>query len=263
MTAEFLDAGRGARLLIAWPPKKRKRWTEADVHPDTEAAYHGLLDRLLNLDFDLDPQADNDKVPHRLQLSPEAKNAWIAFYGEWAKEQARVEDEMAAAYSKLEGYAARFALIHHVVSHINVESDDRRPVGVKSIEAGATLARWFANEAFRIYTTSTESNANREARRLVEFLHARGGKATVKELRNASRRYPTAADAEAALQVLVTAGVAEWQTRPAGPKGGRPSKICCLIPLPTADETDETPSDDDDFGGGSPAGAPTKPQGTR
>jgi hypothetical protein len=85
LTAEFLDAGLPARLLMAMPPKLRKRWTEAEVAPEVEQAYRDMLDKLLALDFDT---RDGEKVPYILELSKEAKDAWVAFYNSWAREQA-------------------------------------------------------------------------------------------------------------------------------------------------------------------------------
>src|SRR5262249_40155162 len=148
---EFLDAGLAARLLMAYPPKRVKVWSEVEVEPEAEQAYHDVIDRLLKLDFD--PASKREKAPRVLDLSPEAKELWVAFYNSWAAEQAAVEGEVAAALSKLEGYAARFALLHHVVTLKGLDCDDAlHPVGVRSIEAGITLARWFGAEARRIYT---------------------------------------------------------------------------------------------------------------
>src|SRR5262249_21149401 len=114
LTPEFLDAGLAARLLMAMPPKLPKKWTDAEIDPVTERAYENLMDRLLELDFD---RRDKDESrPHALALSADARRAWVRYYDEWGQEQAGAEGELAAAYSKLEAYAARFALLHHVVS---------------------------------------------------------------------------------------------------------------------------------------------------
>ena len=43
---EHRESGLAARLLLTCPPRKAKRWTEADIDPATEAAIAGLLDRL-------------------------------------------------------------------------------------------------------------------------------------------------------------------------------------------------------------------------
>ena len=50
---------------------------------------------------------------------------------------------------KLEGYAARLALVHHVVDAAGRGGLDDVPVEQASLEAGVTLCRWFAAEARR------------------------------------------------------------------------------------------------------------------
>jgi DNA polymerase I-like protein with 3'-5' exonuclease and polymerase domains len=238
LTREFMDSGGAARILLAAPPKHRKQWSDVDVPPEVVTAYEALIDKLFNLEFD----AQNDQSPHFLGLSPDGLKAWIVFYNRFASEQHAVEGELAAAYSKAEAYAARFALLHHVVSHVNVDNSDLRPIGPRSVEAGCTLAAWFANEARRIYATLTESKDELQLRRLVEFIRSHGGSITVKKLQQSnSRNYPTSEDAEIALQALVTDGLAEWHERPSTAKGGRPTRDCVLIPLRASDETDETP----------------------
>jgi Protein of unknown function (DUF3987)/3'-5' exonuclease/Bifunctional DNA primase/polymerase, N-terminal len=248
LTPEFLDAGLAARLLMAMPPKLKKRWSENEIHPDAERAYHDTLDRLQTLEFDTSSGEDG---PHVLHLSAEAKQQWVVFYNSWAIEQAAAEGELAAAFSKLEGYAARFALVHHVLTHVGLEADDRRSVGARSVEAGVELSRWFASEARRIYATLSEGAEEREARRLVEFIRARGGSMTARDLQKSnSRKYPLAEAAEAALEALITAGLGEWDDRPAGFRGGHPTRVFVLHPTPdTTDTTSRGEYDDEDGAG--------------
>jgi DNA polymerase I-like protein with 3'-5' exonuclease and polymerase domains len=251
LTPEFLDAGLAARILMAMPPKLPKRWSEVEVDQVVEAAYHDALDKLLDLDFH---DHDGEKAPHLLRLSPEGKAAWVGFYDRWAAEQASVEGELAAAFSKLEAYAARFALLHHVIGRAGRGEDDLVPVGAESVKAGVALCRWFAAEARRIYATLTESNEERDARRLVEFIRARGGSITAKRLQQSnSRKYPSAEAATAALDALAEAGYGGWMDRPSEAQGGRPTRDFVLLPTP--DDTDETSPGEDDGG----EDGPTKP----
>src|SRR5262249_3382635 len=134
LTTEFFEAGLAARLLLAMPIAPPKRWSEIEVSPEVEKAYHDLLDMLLALDFKRDGQ--DDPRPCVLNFSPGAKGAWVRFYDRWAQEQAAVEGELAAAFSKLEAYAARFALLHHVVSKVARGEDDRAAIDAASVEAG-------------------------------------------------------------------------------------------------------------------------------
>ena len=220
LTPDAMDAGLASRLLMAMPPRQPKKWTETEVSPEAAQAYSDVIDSLEKLYFGRDK--NGEEIPHVLTLSPAAKEAWIAHYDAWASEQASVDGELAAAFSKLEAYSARLAMIHHVVTCLANGEDDRQAIGVTSIEAGVKLCHWFAGEARRIYAVLSESDEGRDARQLMEFIQHRGGKITVDELRRSSRtRYPSAALAEEALTKLVGAELGKWQERPAGPQGGR------------------------------------------
>jgi hypothetical protein len=237
-SAEFLEAGGGARILLAMPPKRPKRWSDLDVDEDTEKKYFGLLDKLRALDFVRDATGHN--VPLALVLRPDAQTEWVQFVNDWGDELSAVEGELAAAYSKLEAYAARLALLHHVVTHVGLETDDSRQVGVRSVKAGTTLCRWFAAEARRLYSTLTESEVQRDGRRLVEFIAGRGGAITARQLqRSNDRKYPTSGDAEDALDALVSANLAVWEETPETPQGGQCARFCRLRPTPdSCSETD-------------------------
>jgi DNA polymerase-1 len=239
LTPELLDAGLPPRLLVAMPTKRPKRWSEAEIAPEVEHAYHSVLDRLLALDFDT---THGEKEPHVLRLSDDAKKVWVAFYNAWGQEQAAVCGELAAAYSKLEGYAARFALLHHVVSQAARGLDDLVLVKKESVEAGVKLCHWFAREFRRIYSTLSESNDERETRRLVEFIQARGGRITVRGLMQGNcRRYPNAEAAESALAFLVEAELARWVELPPKSKG----KPVRAVELCMTHDTDGDDGDDD------------------
>jgi hypothetical protein len=256
LTPEYFEAGMAARFLMGMPPKQPKRLTEAEVDPDTRQAYERALRRLLDLQLDRDDQGEAARFA--LKLTPDAKAAWVAFYSRWASRQAGADGEAAACLSKLEGCAARFALLHHVVGRVaartgSEECDECDPVERPSVEAGAELADWFAYEAARIYATVRESDQEREARRLVEFIRCHGGRMTARRLRLSNvSRYRSPEDAEAALRRLADAGLSEWAEVPPGPKGGRPSRALSLKDDATCFKTSETPEggeDGEDEGG--------------
>jgi DNA polymerase I-like protein with 3'-5' exonuclease and polymerase domains len=257
LTAEHMEAGLAARLLLAMPAKKPKRWSEDEVDPDVRASYEDALRGLLELQFDKDDRGD--KAPFVVRLTPEAKDAWVKFYREWAWRQAAVEGDLAAALSKLEAYAARLALVHHVVSHVAAKADSCDPIKPASIEAGAELARWFAYEAQRIYAALAESAEDRHTRRLIDFIRSNGGTLTARRLQRSNpARYKTADAAEAALDALVSAGLAEWVDKPAPATGRPPARELRLLPHPTPDKTDKTPDDED----APDEGGPTQPPDT-
>ncbi len=243
LTPDFLDAGLAARLLLAMPPKQRKRWSEVEIAPDVERAYEKTLDALLALDSDIG--TDGEKLPYVMELGPGAKRAWVDFYDEWAREQAAAEGELAAALSKLEGYAARFALLHHVVGRTaRGQTAPLVRIRKESVDAGVTLCRWFAAEVRRIYAMLSESTEERDSRRLVEFIRARGGRIRVRTLQMSNpRKYPTADVAEAALEVLVQAGLATWSAKPSTDRGGRPTRTLILS---TPNKTQQNPTEGSD-----------------
>jgi hypothetical protein len=233
MRGDFLASGLIARLLLAMPTKTRKQWRDVDIDPATADDYEQLLESLSHLDFGAN--GSGERVPMSLDLDTEARQAWIDFYDSFAAEQDAAEGDFAAALSKLEGYAARFTLLHHVVERVAAGLDDRVPIGVDSVKAGINLARWFAGEAQRIYAIFGETEKQREPRPLVEWIMERGGETTVKELHDNKRsRYPTADGARATLDELHSSGFGEWISVASGPRGGRPSERFRLFTRETA-----------------------------
>ncbi len=231
MGREHHESGMLARLLFAMPPRQVKRWTEADVDPATEAAVAAVFDRLFSLTMEVDPESADplnpDLRPRLVLLDEEGKRAWATFYNEHATEQAELSGDLSAAWSKLEGYAARLALVVHLTRWAADDATLRDPVRVDdaSIAAGVVLARWFGDEARRVYAVLSESDDDRDTRRLVDLIRQKGGDVSGRELVQSSRAYPKVADAEAALSGLVDAGAGSWrmpeQHGPGGPKARR------------------------------------------
>jgi putative DNA primase/helicase len=162
------ESGLAARLLLACPPRRAKRWTEADIDPALEAALGRLLDRL----YQLQPTVgdDGDARPALVRLTPEAKTAWVGYYNAHAGEQADLTGDMAAAWSKLEEVAARLALVMHLTRRAadDPTAADAGRADLTSMTAGITLAGWFKHEARRVYAQLGESETDRDQRRLVE-----------------------------------------------------------------------------------------------
>jgi hypothetical protein len=224
LSTEHFDAGLAARMLLANPARRPKVWTEADVSEVTETRYAKLIEGLLA--FQMAEGCDNTREPYRLTLASDAREYWITFYNRWGKRQLDAEGDLAAAFSKLEGYAARLALLHHLCTMVDLESDDLRDVGLASVEAGICLSMWFADETERIYAALTESEEARLARRLADWVRSRGGSCTARDLRRSNPiRYQVEGSAETALETLVEAGWGQWTELPSGEQGGRPSRL--------------------------------------
>jgi hypothetical protein len=234
---EHRDSGLAARLLLAWPPRKAKRWTEADVPAAITEAIAALFDRL----FVLKPDADEegDARPWRVTLDDAARSAFVRFFTEHNEAQVELHGDDAAAWSKLEGYAPRLALVFHLIRHAadDPSAVDPRRVDLQSMEAAIRVTRWFAREALRVNAMLSESDTERTTRQLAEWIERKGGAVTVRDLTRGPREYrndPTRA--EAALQALVAAGVGCWDTTTGGAKGGRPADRFRLTPRGKARE---------------------------
>ncbi|MFN7021511.1 MAG: DUF3987 domain-containing protein [Phycisphaerales bacterium] len=249
---EHHESGMAARVLYAMPPRKAKRWTEADVNADTEAAVAAVFDRLFSLTMEPDPEsplmADGhgpDMRPRLVRLADDGKRAWVTFYNEHATEQAELSGDLSAAWSKLEGYAARLALVVHLTRWAAGDATlrDGSRVDEGSIAAGVVLARWFGDEARRVYAILSESDDDREARRLVEWIERKGGTVTVRDLTRGPCEYRGDPERAAkALGELVAAGVGRWEVDDHGPKGGRPAdRFRLLSRRGDTGDGDETP----------------------
>jgi len=220
--SDNIDNGLAPRLLLMCPPRRSKRWTDRAVPKELRRRVDVMFGRLLALDFGID--ADGAPAPIDLPLTPEAKAAWVGFYDTHAKEVAQAVGERAAVLSKLEGAAARLSLIVHAVESV-ADNPTVTPgmVDEASITAGVEMAQWFACESERVYALLHETDADREARRLVDFIERRGGQVTPREVTRGLRHYRGNTDgAEAALTDLARAGLGTWHTRSTG---GRPSYV--------------------------------------
>jgi hypothetical protein len=235
---EHMQDGLCARVLLAMPDPKPIRWTDTIVAPATEAAIEKIFERLLALE----PAADagGSPTPFAMPLTPEAKTVWVDYYNRHRAELADLDDDLAAAWSKLEAYAARFALIFQLCANAAGEANDNS-VDEVSVGAGITLADWFGNEAKRVYGILAESDADREHRELVDLIRRKGGTVTARDLQRSSRRYQTSDDAEAALDSLAKTGAGHWEPIPTGPSGGKPTRRFTLVDTVDVDDTPAKP----------------------
>ncbi len=236
LTLEFFDSGFAARLLLAMPPAVQRRWTEAEVSHEALDDLERVLARLLELRLGRD--ADGDPLPVDLPLTKEGKAAWIQFFNEHAAEGEGLHGSLAAAWSKAEGYAARFALVIHVVREACGEAAPNSGVDARDVAAGADLSRWFLAETERVYAVLGESPEARVRRILTDWIRARGGRVTARDLARGPRAYRgNETTAEQALDGLVNAGWGTWEEAPPSEKGGRPTRRFVLRAEPAATST--------------------------
>jgi Protein of unknown function (DUF3987) len=223
LTRESRSSGLAARLLIVWPPRRAKRWTEDDIDEAVEARMMQLVERLYSLEMMTDEHGE--PVPMTINLTPDAKRLFVTYFDDHNAEQLELDGDLGAAWSKLEEVAARIALVIHYVREASDEPGLPRPVAVdaESMRRGIALTEWFKHEARRVYAMLEESEDESEQRKLVEWIARKGGTVTAREVQQGNRRFKTADDAETSLQELVTAGIGRWELTPAG-KRGQPTR---------------------------------------
>jgi hypothetical protein len=80
------------------------------------------------------------------------------------------------------------------------------------MEAGVTLARWFGNEAKRVFSIRGESKEDAELRTLVDWIERHGGAATDREIAKGPAAFRKDAKKRAdALKSLEDSGVGSWR----------------------------------------------------
>jgi hypothetical protein len=102
---EHFENGLAARLLLALPPDRQRRWTEAEVAKSVERSIEEVFTRLFSLE--MEEGVGDELSPVILRLTPRGKEAWVAFFTQHAQEHVDITGDLAAVWSKLEGYAAR------------------------------------------------------------------------------------------------------------------------------------------------------------
>lgn len=223
---EHKDNGLLQRFLFANPPFKSKKWTDATI---SRGATQAVLDVMLALSrLEWETTAEVEKVPMVIAMTDDATELFSEFFNEHNRSQAKLDESLGAAFSKLEEYPARLALIIHLCRSVSGESVDPLTLDSQSIEAGINLTRWFANETCRVYAILERDKAEDAVVELVDWIAQQGGSITPRDLQTYHRQYRQPGDAEAVLEGLVKSGYGVWESVTPTSKGGRPTKRFCL-----------------------------------
>ena len=219
-------SGLAARFLFAYPPRRRKRWTCDEVSEKTVSNVTALHRAL----YGLQPEVDSNghSRPKLLRLTADAKRRWISFYDAHAEQMESLSGDQMAAWSKLEEYPARFALLFQLIYDAGGDGWLKGGGAVDDLAMSNAIAlvNWFKHETFRIYALLHESEAAGQERRLIEWIRAKGGQVTVREVQQGHRRFRTAREATDALEALEAAGYGTLSNQQAGT--GRPSSVFAL-----------------------------------
>src|ERR1017187_1489755 len=223
--AKHFDNGLAARFLMVMPPEVERRWREAITSPALAKQYADLFQDLLALAPQIETETGR-RVPVKFTWSSDAKKRWIEFYNAHAKEMRGFKsDRLKSAWSKLEGQAARLALVFHIVRETYLPSpgENANTISTDTLDAALVWIEWLKNEPRCIYYTLAHKSDAGQADKLLAFAGRNGGTITARDAARVGAGGRDVSEVEKIMAGLVSAGLAEW-AKPELPKGGRPTK---------------------------------------
>ena len=221
---EHRENGLLPRMLLAYPPQKKKTWQEAEVDETTVEKVTDILRNLRNLDFRLD--RFQNEHPEIINLSPQAKGIFVSFYGEHAEYQHKAEtDDLAAAFSKLEETAARLALVLQLTRCASGGVTNCKEIDSINMSAAIELTHWFREETRRVYQLLDQSAELKQLDDLARWIRAKhSGSVAPRDLVAGRREIKDANQAEAVLQSMADSGLGTWYDVPPTSRGGAPTR---------------------------------------
>jgi hypothetical protein len=209
-----VDNGLLQRFMLAAPPEGPQQWPDGDVDFATMAAMQAMFDTLFSL------RPDDDGHPKLLDLEPDALSVFKEWWNEIGQQRQQATGPTKSMLSKAEAWAARLALVCHLIRQAGAEPALRSRIDADSITRGVGLARWAAREWTRVFRLMEQGGDDAADARLRDWIVSRGGTASVRDVRRGLRRYQSPGRAEEGLRRLVASGAAEWT---ADSTGGRPA----------------------------------------
>jgi hypothetical protein len=216
---EYFDNGLIARFLVVAPPEMFSGYTDAEIDPAVRRGFDALFEELY---------ARASGNTQTMRLTPDALALWKSFQDAHALEtKAMFHERLREAWSKLEGYCARFALILQAVENATAHSFESE-ITANVMQRAIELCRWFAYETRRAYSILSGDQHAVEQDSLIGWIYGQGGRVTARQLQRHSRQYQNSEQAKAALHTLVDAGSGHWEYPGPANKGGAPSEIFVL-----------------------------------
>lgn len=212
--SRHFENGLVPRFIMAAPPRRMMTMPTGGAGFSTAADMASMFDML----FAIAPGPDGGAAV--LDLVPDALEVWKEWWQENAAEQFTASGAEAAMIGKARSWAARLALVCHSIRQAGGEPTLGNRIDADSIERGIGLARWAAREWRRVYRAMQVGGIEADDRALRQWIAARGGMATARDVARGLAQYRAPGRAEAALQRLARSGAAEWS---AAPTGGRPA----------------------------------------
>lgn len=222
LTGSHIGSGMAARFLFSMPPEFKRKWSDEEIEDDLIERYENLIFGLSRLEMYRTPSDGWQSVS--IGMTADAQRRFRQFYDEVGASRPDIESaEMKAAWSKLEGGAARIALVLSCARFLLGERR-REVVEDVDIEAGIIASKWFAREAERIYSMLTETPEDKELTDLIDWIQGQGGSVLPADLAKRKWRYRESGSADTVLQKLVNNKAGIWSDTTTTDHGGRPAR---------------------------------------
>ena len=172
---ETSEEGMIERFLFAYPEHQRSRFTYDEVSFEAEKRYEDLYNALTRFEMAEDP-ASGRTEPNVTPMAPEARELFALCSDRISSEMEEpgFPHRLRGAFSKLEGYLARLALILALCRCI--ETDDVEQVEREDVQAAHALVSFFAAHARRIYGEMGGATPEEMfAAEFIEFLREEAG----------------------------------------------------------------------------------------
>jgi hypothetical protein len=144
------EEGLIERFLFAYPEHRRSRFTYDEISSEAEREYERLIEKLYSYRMyeDVDSEV---MMPVPVPMSPEARSLFAVCSDELGAEaeEPGFPHRLRGAFSKLEAYLARLALILSLCRC--AETGEVEQVEEEDMEAAYKLIRYFAAHARRVY----------------------------------------------------------------------------------------------------------------
>ncbi len=237
LDAERRSSGFVQRLLFCWPPRRPYRWTDDEPRGLTLHNYTVLVEKLYGLE-------ECEAGPEIIKLSPEAREAFVAWTREHAKQSRGMSSDLAAAMSKLREIPARIGIVLHEIEIATGRQAPGEPMVADTMARAIDITRWFRREAERVYglleadslAASEIIQRDQATAAIVEELWEHGGRMSRREIAEAiggSTPPPTVVSALADL--LARGAVIRHGEGPGEAWEAAPEEA---VPLPTYSEFD-------------------------
>lgn len=213
------------RILFSMPDRVPNKWTDSEVMQSTIDEFERVFDGLWNLKAS--STGDGSPTPVIVPFTPSGKSVWVEWINDHYKEQEdpSFPDNLRGPWAKMEGYAARLALILHMcrIASGEVTSED---VDEYSMTGAAALIEYFKSHAKRVYSRLKASPEEKRMMGAVEWIKRQGGKVTARDiLRYKVAGVKSASDAKTLLRELESRGAGTLE------EGPRKSLIFHLAPV--------------------------------